>query len=102
MSKLAPGDRLYLYNLELGVLRGPFAALTACVNNLEPKAWKKTRRSFPWQVRVAVAATPIVSVRADEFADFIPLAQTAVGLLPSPELTEEQADRQVALPIQWK
>jgi hypothetical protein len=90
-SKLAVGDRIFLYNFELGIMRGPFTALTACINNLEPKAWKKTRRSFPWQVRVDGAAASKVTARADDFAGFIPLAETKVGLLPPAELTDDQA-----------
>lgn len=88
---VAVGDRLFLYNFELGLMRGPFTALTACVNNLEPKAWKKTRRSFPWQVRVTAAGITIGTARADDFAKTIPLTATNVGLLPPPELTDKQA-----------
>src|ERR1700709_2825032 len=54
-SKIAVGDTLFLYNFEMGFLRGPFKALTTCKSNIDPAAWKKTRRSFPWQVRVDVA-----------------------------------------------
>jgi hypothetical protein len=61
--------------------------------NLEPKAWKKGRRSFPWQVRVDGSMVSKGTARADDFATFIPLAQTRVGLLPPPELTDEQAER---------
>src|SRR5262245_16422782 len=81
-SKVAVGDRLFLYNFEIGTLRGPFAALTPCTYGLEPKAWKKTRRGFPWQVRVDSNSLSAVTLRADDFATFIPLAQTKVGLLP--------------------
>lgn len=96
-SEIDIGDRLFLYNFEVGVLRGPFKAETACVNNLEPSAWKKGRRAFPWQVRVTRDGGPIGEVRADAFAGFIPLTSTRVGLLPPPELTEEQSDRLLAL-----
>ena len=89
---VAIGDRLFLYNFETGVFRGPFAALTACLNNLEPKAWKKTRRSFPWQVRVDGKAMKAAAL-TDAITAFIPLAETKVGLLPPPELTEEQVER---------
>jgi hypothetical protein len=92
-GKLAVGDRLFLYNFELGTMRGPFTALTACVNNLEPKAWKKSRRSFPWQVRVDGAAAFKMPLSADDFGDALNLAQTSIGLLPSPDLNEEQAER---------
>ena len=92
-SKLAVGDRLFLYNFELGTMRGPFTALTACANNLEPKAWKKSRRSFPWQVRVDGAAAFKMPLSADDFGDALNLAQTSIGLLPSPDLNEEQAER---------
>jgi len=96
-SKLAVGDRLFLYNFELGTMRGPFTALTACVNNLEPTAWKRGRRSFPWQVRVEGSMASKGTARADDFAAFLPLAQTRVGLLPPPELTDEQSDRLLGL-----
>lgn len=98
-SKLAVGDQLFLYNFELGTIRGPFTALTACVNNLEPKAWKKGRRSFPWQVRVDGSACSKRTVNADHFAAFIPLVQTKVGLLPPPEMSDEQAGRLMKLLI---
>ena len=63
------------------------------VNNLEPKAWKKSRRSFPWQVRVDGAAAFKMPLSADDFGDALNLAQTSIGLLPSPDLNEEQAER---------
>ena len=72
-------------------------ALTACVSNLEPKAWKQGRRSFPWQVRVDGSVASKGTVRADDFATFIPLALTGVGLLPPPELTEGQAEKVISL-----
>jgi len=89
-SEIAVGDRLFLYNFDMGVLRGPFAALTTCTHNLEPTAWKKTRRSFPWQVRVDGAKASEDPLSADDFASFIPLAQTKIGLLPPAELNDGQ------------
>jgi Development and cell death domain len=89
-SKVAVGDRLFLYNFETGILRGPFTALTPCTYGLDPKAWKKTRRSFPWQVRVDSSSVSTVMLRADDFATFILLARTKIGLLPTPELGDEQ------------
>lgn len=96
-SNVAVGDRLFLYNFETGSMRGPFAALTRCTHNLEPSAWKKTRRSFPWQVRVDDGGANRHPVGADEFARFIPLAQTKMGLLPPAELNDEQAEKLMAL-----
>jgi len=96
-SKVAVGDRLFLYNFETGSMRGPFIATTACTHNLEPTAWKKSRRSFPWQVRVDGSRVTKNPVRADDFARFIPLAQTKVGLLPPAELNEEQVLKLLAL-----
>jgi hypothetical protein len=61
------------------------------------KAWKKTRRSFPWQVRVDSSGVSTVTLRADDFAIFIPLAQTKIGLLPPPELSDEQAAQLLTL-----
>jgi len=92
-SKVAVGDRSFLYNFETGIMRGPFTALTTCTHNLEPTAWKKTRRSFPWQVRVKWNDEARTTLRADDFARFIPLTSTKVGLLPPAELNEEQAER---------
>ena len=96
-SKLVVGDRLFLYNFEIGTMRGPFTALTACTNNLEPKAWKKTRRSFPWQVRVDGSTASKVTARADNLTGFIPLSATKVGLLPPPELSDEQTKKLLEL-----
>src|SRR5262245_38733304 len=70
-SKVSVGDRLFLYNFETGLVRGPFAAVTKCVNNLEPGAWKSARRRFPWQVRVDGSRAAKAPIRADDFADFI-------------------------------
>lgn len=92
-SKVAPGDRLFLYNLEVGTLRGPFSATTSCQANIEPTAWKKTKRRFPWQVRVDDAAVMAVPLTADDLARCVPLASTRVGLLPPPELDDLQADK---------
>ncbi len=96
-SKIAIGDRLFLYNFETGNLRGPFRALTVCRYNLDPKAWKKTRRSFPWQVRVDASGASKSVVRADDFASFILLNPTKIGLLPPAELSEEQTERLLSL-----
>jgi hypothetical protein len=92
-SNVAVGDRLFLYNFETGIMRGPFVALTACTHNLEPKAWKKSRRNFPWQVRVDGSGAFKTPARADDFVGFIPLAQTKIGLLPPAELSEEQTEQ---------
>ena len=95
-SSVDVGDRLFLYNFELGVLRGPFIAATKSIHNLEPDAWKKSRRRFPWQVRVDGRNAFKTPIRADDFVAFIPLSQTKVGLLPPPELTDEQTDQLLA------
>jgi len=92
-SKVAVGDRLFLYNFETGLMRGPFIATTACTHNLEPTAWKKSRRSFPWQVRVDGSGASKKPVSADHFARFISLSQTKIGLLPPVELNEDQVQR---------
>jgi hypothetical protein len=90
-SKIAVGDRLFLYNFETGQLRGPYAALTPCRQNIDPAAWRKSRRNFPWQVRVANADTFKSPIGANELRKIVPLASTRLGLLPPPELTDEQA-----------
>ena len=87
--KIEIGDQLFLYNFEVGVLRGPFRAETACIRNIEPQAWKKTRRSFPWQVRVS-DGEPHKAINADDFKRFIPLTVVRIGLLPPPELDDDQ------------
>lgn len=92
-SKIEVGDRLFLYNYEIGVLRGPFTAMTTCTHNLEPTAWKRSRGKFPWQVRVDATEVSKEPIRADDFAVFIPLAQTKIGLLPPAELSDEQVDQ---------
>jgi len=48
-SQINVGDDLFLYNYELGKLRGPFKALTKCGNHIVPGAWGA---AFPFQVRV--------------------------------------------------
>ncbi|GMU80958.1 MAG: hypothetical protein AMXMBFR47_08290 [Planctomycetota bacterium] len=90
-SRVAVGDTLFLYNLDTGQLRGPFTATTECRNNIEPQAWKKTRRSFPWQVRVDAGATLPKPLTADTLTKHVPLASTGVGVLPPSELTTEQS-----------
>jgi hypothetical protein len=48
------GDNLFLYNYELGTLRGPFKALTRCEKDLDKNAWKDSNsKGFPYQVRVS-------------------------------------------------
>lgn len=94
-SKIAIGDTLFLYNFETGQMRGPYAALTPCKMNIEPTAWKKSRRSFPWQVRVDPATAGKTPLGADELRRIVPLATTSMGLLPPAELTDEQAKQLV-------
>ncbi len=92
-SRVAVGDTLFLYNLDTGQLRGPYKALTACQFNIEPKAWKKTRRSFPWQVRVDAGGAYQKPLPADELARHVTLTQTGVGVLPPCELADVQVAR---------
>jgi hypothetical protein len=89
-SKIKIGDTLFLYNFETGTLRGPYLAVTACQMNIEPTAWKKSRRNFPWQVRIDDGAAKTAPMGADELRKHVTLAATKLGLLPPPELTEEQ------------
>lgn len=95
-STIAVGDRLFLYNFELGTLWGPFTALTTCIHNLDPRAFRKGRRAFPWQVRVDGGGSVKNAIRIDAVARFIPLSQTKVGLLPPAELADEQASQLLA------
>lgn len=96
-SRIQVGDTLFLYNLDTGQLRGPFKALTTCQFNIEPKAWKRTRRSFPWQVRVDASAVFAKPLSADELARHVPLTPTAVGVLPPSELTEDQVAKVLSI-----
>ena len=95
-SKVAVGDTLFLYNFETGQLRGPYRAVTACRMNIEPAAWKKSRRSFPWQVRVDGTGAAAKPLGADALRKLVPLASTKMGLLPPAELTGEQAEKVLA------
>ena len=90
-SKIAPGNTLFLYNLDTGFLRGPFKALTACLSNLEPAAWKTTRRSFPWQVRVDPAGAFETPIGIDEVGRVVPVSAGKIGMMPPYELSDEQA-----------
>lgn len=94
--KIAGGETLFLYNFETGVLRGPYAAVTACKMNIEPSAWKKTRRSFPWQVRVDGSGAASTPLNADALRKIVPLYATKVGLLPPAELTDAEAEAVLA------
>ena len=89
-SKIAVGDTLFLYNFETGQLRGPFTATTTCKMNIEPTAWKKTRRSFPWQVRVDDTGALKAGLTADKLRRVVTLAATKMGLLPPAELSDDQ------------
>jgi hypothetical protein len=89
-SKIAVGDTLFLYNLDLGTLRGPFAALTPCKMNIEPGAWKASRRKFPWQVRVDHTDCLENPLSANVVRALVPLAVTPVGLMPPHSLDDDQ------------
>lgn len=60
---VGPGDILFLYNYDLGTIRGPFRAVTTCSKEIEPDAFKDSHKhGFPFQVRVSDSAcfeTPI-------------------------------------------
>ena len=75
------------------MLRGNFTATTACQMNIEPNAWKKTRRTFPWQVRVSDAGLLKSPLRADRVNKIIPLGRTPMGLLPAVEPSDTQLER---------
>lgn len=90
-SKVKVGDTLFLYNFETGQLRGPYSATTPCKMNIEVTAWKKSKRHFPWQVRVDDSKAFKVPLSADDLRRLIAIASTKIGLLPPAELTDEQA-----------
>ena len=89
-SNVKVGDTLFLYNFETGQLRGPFIAMTPCTMNIEPQAWKKTRRSFPWQVRVDDRTVLTKPLNADQLRRYVSLSATKIGLLPPSELTDQE------------
>ncbi|HEX2973590.1 MAG TPA: hypothetical protein VHP11_14745 [Tepidisphaeraceae bacterium] len=91
--KIVVGDQLFLFNYEIGRLRGPFSALTLCTRNIEPKAWAKTKRCFPWQVRVDDKVAFKIPLDADELNRLVTLARTRIGLMPPAELSDQQAGR---------
>jgi hypothetical protein len=91
-SKIAIGDTLFLYNLDMGTLRGPFVASTGCKMNIEPDAWKSSRRKFPWQVKVDDAQSFHLPLSADDVQQLVELSATPAGLLPPKSIDEEQAD----------
>jgi hypothetical protein len=71
-SSLDVGDRVFLYNYELGILRGPFVATTKSTPNLVPGAWRKSKGRFPWQIRVDGSGAFKTPLRADDLAAIIP------------------------------
>jgi hypothetical protein len=58
--------------------------------NIEPSTWKKTRRTFPWQVRVNDTGAFKAGLTADELRRLVTLTATKMGLLPPAELSEDQ------------
>ena len=87
------GHDLPLQLSEIGLLRGPLTATTACTMNIEPTAWKKTRRSFPWQVRIDDTTAFKTPLGADDLRALVPLASTKMGLLPPAELSADQTSK---------
>jgi hypothetical protein len=93
---IIPGDMLFLYNYDLGIMRGPFRALTKCEPGLEPHAWSDKREGgFPYQVRIDHSQEFQNPITVDDFHTFIPLfgpKQT-----PPAILTEQQVDQLLAV-----
>lgn len=89
-SRVEVGDTLFLYNLDLGTIRGPFTASTRCQNNIDSGAWKASRRKFPWQVRVDLGRCLTEPLSADELRHIIPLTATPAGLVPPREIEDDQ------------
>lgn len=92
LQQVAPGDYLFLYNYESGRLRGPYVALTALTQNLEPNAWRNSThsRGFPWQVKVSDQDEFPSPITADDIQGVLPLRSTRIGFLPPTELDDEQ------------
>lgn len=95
-SNVAVADTLFLYNFDTGFLRGPYSATTRCMSNIEPDAWKKTRRSFPWQVRVDDARVFERLLGVDVISKIVPVTAGKIGILPPYELTDDQAAEIIA------
>lgn len=93
-EELKVGDRIFLYNYDAGTLRGPFAALTPCRNNIEPNAWKgSTMQGFPWQVRVNATEEYDEPLTADELRNILRLSNTSIGLVPPTQIEDRQAEQ---------
>jgi hypothetical protein len=96
-SKVAVDDTLFLYNIETGTLRGPYTATIPCKINIEPTAWKKTKRKFPWQVRVDDTKTFSLPIGINDIRIIIPMAPTSAGVLPPSELSDDQTAKIIEL-----
>lgn len=91
--KIGAGDTLFLYNFDTGTLRGPYIAASPCKMNIEPAAWKKSKRNFPWQAGVDDSRLFGSVLTADKFRGVLSLAATPMGLLPPVEIPDETAEK---------
>lgn len=93
LVRIQIADYLFLWNFQTGILRGPFIALTKCVPNLEPNAWRDApghARGFPFQVRVGANVQYSQHLNADDLNRCGLLHPTPKGLMPLPELNDTQ------------
>lgn len=90
VPQVNPGDSLFLFNYQEGILHGVFKATSQAEENIEPDTWK---RGFPWQVRVSRIESPKPLSRAD-LIGVLPLSKRGH---PPAKLTNEQLENLKAL-----
>jgi len=87
LSRIKVGDYLFLYNYDLGTLKGPFRALTQCTKDLEKNAWKNSRtKGVPFQVRVSDSDEFSKPISIDEFSSIV----TFSGNFPQSKISQDK------------
>jgi hypothetical protein len=81
------GDWVFLYNYKLGLIRGPFKAVTKCAKKIVPEAWDK---KYPFQVRVDSTTEYNEPLTADEIATVLSFHENPkFGLLPQAAVSDQ-------------
>jgi hypothetical protein len=83
---IKPGDRLFLFNYQEGLLHGTFSATSEAKMNIQPEAWKG---GFPWQVKVEIVKKYKPLSRAD-LMDILPFKRNKY---PPAKLNGEQLQK---------
>jgi hypothetical protein len=78
-----PGDKLFLFNYQTGMLHGTFKATSNAEMNIEPTAWVG---QFPWQVKVE----QIKKYKPLSRADLVGVLTFIRKKYPPAKVTEEQ------------